>query len=312
MGLTVAKVASNDSLDTLKRLTELADAVMEAAQLLQVSAVAAHGGLAVADEPSRSELCEALFTDLLTARALSEHEIAQRAAALGCDLSLGAVVLCVELRVQRPGFVTALIAEGCEDALVHTREGLDPWRIYGILPAVGTCIAGSVGAIRQLTQRLSQYGLVGVSSYQAHPNDLGRALREAELLLEVIRHSDDTIADEVGSGTYRLLLRMLAAHPEDAREFYDSTVGPMVAYDANNGTELVSTLRTYLDCDCNMNLTATAVFAHRHTIASRLDRIHQLTGLDPNHHEGRERLGLGLKLYRLLAPQLGGRGASPA
>jgi hypothetical protein len=49
-------------------------------------------------------------------------------------------------------------------------------------------------------------------------------------------------------------------------------------------------------------MTASAIFAHRHTIASRLERIRELTGLDPTIFDDRERLGLGLKVHRLLAP----------
>ena len=36
----------------------------------------------------------------------------------------------------------------------------------------------------------------------------------------------------------------------------------------------------------------------------RLDRIRELTGLDPAKSEDRERLGLGLKAYRIIAPRL--------
>lgn len=32
--------------------------------------------------------------------------------------------------------------------------------------------------------------------------------------------------------------------------------------------------------NCNMNDTAAAAYAHRHTIAHRLDRVRELTGLD--------------------------------
>ncbi len=53
-----------------------------------------------------------------------------------------------------------------------------------------------------------------------------------------------------------------------------------------------------------MNATARAVFAHRHTVAHRLERARELTGLDPSSGEDRERLGLGIKAYRLLAPTL--------
>jgi DNA-binding PucR family transcriptional regulator len=53
-----------------------------------------------------------------------------------------------------------------------------------------------------------------------------------------------------------------------------------------------------------MNATARAIFAHRHTVAYRLERIQQLTGLDPTASEDRERLSLGLKAYRIVAPSL--------
>ena len=47
-----------------------------------------------------------------------------------------------------------------------------------------------------------------------------------------------------------------------------------------------------------------AIYAHRHTIAYRLERVRELTGLDPSSSEHRERLGLGLKAYRILLPRL--------
>jgi len=88
------------------------------------------------------------------------------------------------------------------------------------------------------------------------------------------------------------------------QEFYESTVATMVRYDDQNQTELVYTLWAYLDSNCNMNATAAAIFTHRHTIMHRLERIHELTGLDPTICGDREQLGLGLKVHRLLAPQL--------
>ena len=49
-----------------------------------------------------------------------------------------------------------------------------------------------------------------------------------------------------------------------------------------------------------MNATAAAIYAHRHTVAYRLERERDLTGLDPFKQDGRERLGLGLKARALL------------
>ena len=143
-----------------------------------------------------------------------------------------------------------------------------------------------------------------MSSFYADPVELPRALQEAELVLDVLRQSDAPIAQDIGTGTYRLLFRVLASHPEEVRSFYEDTVAPIVKYDAQYGTDLVGTLEAYLDQNCNMNATAAAIYAHRHTVAYRLDRVKELAGLDPMQSEDRERLGLGLKAYRIIAPRL--------
>jgi DNA-binding PucR family transcriptional regulator len=43
------------------------------------------------------------------------------------------------------------------------------------------------------------------------------------------------------------------------------------------------------------------MYAHRHTIRYRLDRVRELTGLDPAATTDRERLVLGLRARRVLA-----------
>ena len=49
-----------------------------------------------------------------------------------------------------------------------------------------------------------------------------------------------------------------------------------------------------------MAATYKQLFTHRHTIRYRLERVKELTGLDVNSTDGRERLGLGLKAMRVL------------
>ena len=124
-------------------------------------------------------------------------------------------------------------------------------------------------------------------------------------MLDVLRRDDGASGEglrDIGTGTYRLLFRVLASHPEEVRSFYEDTVAPVVRYDDQYRTDLVGTLEAYFEQNCNMNATAAAIYAHRHTVAYRLDRVQELTGLDPTQSEDRERLGLGLKAYRIIAP----------
>jgi DNA-binding PucR family transcriptional regulator len=112
------------------------------------------------------------------------------------------------------------------------------------------------------------------------------------------------------------LFQIFADRPEELSGFYEQTLGPLVAYDEQYQTELVATLATYLEFDCNLAATAGTLFTHRHTVRYRLDRITELSGLDIGKTDDREKLSLGLKAMRLLgrkvpvpmARESGGRG----
>jgi sugar diacid utilization regulator len=290
--------------DIVGAVLMLGDGVPEAGEFLHLAAVASLTEVAVeeAKEEVEQNLRGSFLEDLRSRPELEPREIVRRAGRLGCDLSRGAVVLCAELTTDRPRHVVATIAEDHPGALAQHMDG----RVYALLPAVGGDDAPerTLERARRLAERLRQHGTVGLSSFYADPAEFGRAIQEAELVLDVLRQSDAPIAQDIGTGTYRLLFRVLASHPEEVRSFYEDTVAPIVRYDDQYRTDLVGTLEAYLDQNCNMNATAAAIYAHRHTVAYRLERVKELTSLDPMLSEDRERLGLGLKAYRIIAPRL--------
>jgi sugar diacid utilization regulator len=282
----------------------------DAAEFLHLAAVASLTELAVveAKEEVEENLRGSFLEDLRSRPDLEAREIVRRAARLGCDLSRGAVVLCAELTTDRPRHVVATISGDEPGALaqhIDSDSGAGG-RVYALLPAMGGDDApeATLERARRLARRLGQHGTVGLSSFYTDPGEFSRAIQEAELVLEVLRQSDAPIAQDIGTGTYRLLFRVLASHPEEVRSFYEDTVAPLVRYDDQYRTDLVGTLESYLEQNCNMNATASAIYAHRHTVAYRLERVKELTGLDPMLSEDRERLGLGLKAYRIIAPRL--------
>ncbi len=298
-------IASGDEQLGAVLLLDSEDPVPEALEFLHVAAVACLTEVAV--EEARLEVEQNLrgsFLEELRGRDdLEPDDVLRRAARLGCDLSHGAVALCAELSSDRPRHVVATIAGEHPGALAqHMDGGGGSGRVYALLP--GADAAATLAAARRLAARLQRHGTVGVSSFYGDVADIGRAIQEAELVLDVLRRSDVPIDEDIGTGTYRLLFRVLASHPEEVRSFYEDTVAPLVAYDAQYSTDLVGTLSAYLERNCNMNATASAIYAHRHTVAYRLERVKELTGLDPLLSEDRERLGLGLKAYRIIAPRL--------
>jgi sugar diacid utilization regulator len=279
-------------------------AVPEAGEFLQIAALAAltevavQGGRAEAERTVRDQF----FEELRSRRPPSAEEVVRRGARLGCDLRGGAVALCAELSSERPRHMAARVSGEHEGVLAHCLDTAGG-RLYALVPAAADPEA-TVAAAQRVAADLRRSGLVGVSSFYGEPGDLGRALGEAELVLDVVRRGEVPVGEDLGSGAYRLLFRVFASHPDEVRSFYEDTVAPLVRYDESYGSDLVTTLETFLEHNGATGAAASALFVHRHTIAYRLERVKELSGLDPALSEDRERLGLGLKAYRILSPRL--------
>jgi PucR C-terminal helix-turn-helix domain/GGDEF-like domain len=293
--LLVPIAFGDEIIGSVAMLAGTASAPAEAGEFLHLAATAAATAFAL-EEARERETHSAGVVEGVLRGALDVPAAVRRAAADGCDLSAGLAVCATEVRSSRRAealAVAAAQAPGSLGELVGTR-------LYVLLPVGG-------GDREKLADRLRAYGPTAVSSSYADPADLSRALHEAELMLEVLARDGET-AREIESGTgsevYRLLFRVLASHPEEVMSFYEDTVAPVARYDDQYRGDLVSTLEAYLGNDCNMNATARAIYAHRHTVAYRLERIKELTGLDPAATEDRERLGLGLKALRIVEPDL--------
>ena len=279
---------------------------VDGAEVARAAALAVLADVAVADarDEVEHELRASLIEDLRNGD-VAGAEVARRAARLGSELPRGAVALVAEVQSSRPRGAAALVESEWPGALADLIDG----RVYAILPARGGDEAPELAqaSARKLVGRLRSHGPAAASAFYADPGELHQAVREAELMLEVARR-DERLAEQIeasaGDGVYRLLFRALISDPDEVRSFYEDTVAPVVEHDRQYRSDLLATLESYLANDCNMNATARAIFAHRHTVAYRLDRVRELTGLDPSLSEDRERLGLGAKAYRILAPTL--------
>lgn len=267
----------------------------EAGEYLHMAAIAALTEVAVAEARDETEqsLRGSFLEEVLSRPELEGDEVARRASRLGCDLETGYVALCADPNGRGPGRVTATLLAEVPGALAQPVEG----KVYALLP-------GAPEPARRAAARVARHAEVGVSSHRSGGAEVRRALEEAELVLGVTRAGGGPPGDEIGEGTYRLLFRVLASHPQEVRSFYEDTVAALVRYDEQYSTDLLGTLGAYLGNNCNMAATAQAIHAHRHTVGYRLDRVKELTGLDPLKSEDRERLGLGLKAYRIIAPSL--------
>jgi hypothetical protein len=238
-----------------------------AGEYLHMAAIAALTKVAVVEARDETEqsLRGSLVEELLSGEKIEELDVIRRARRMGADLTGGAVALCADPDEGAANRLLAVIAAERPDALAQSVDG----RVYALLP-------GPREHALKLAARLNSQGGVGVSSRYTNAGDLGQALEEAELVLDV----------------------------REVRGCYEETIEPLVLHDREYATDLVATLDTYLAGDCNVREAAHALQVQPHTVNYRLERVRELSGLDPASPEDRERLTLGLRAYRITRPSL--------
>src|SRR5439155_10534476 len=133
--------------------------------------------------------------------------------------------------------------------------------VYVLLPADG---GEDPKALREaLSSRLNTGVRAGAGSPVA-ADQVARGLREARYALQVCRLEGWDYAGFGDLGTYRLLLSM--AEPDALRAFSDSMLAPLDAYDRENGGELASSLRAFLQHNARWEAAAAQLYVHRHTL----------------------------------------------
>lgn len=116
--------------------------------------------------------------------------------------------------------------------------------------------------------------------------DLPEAYREARqaLIIGSMVHGDKDFVIGYGELGIRRLLYLMIDHPELDR-FYEENLAPLEAYDTEWESELVESLRVYLDQGANLNSAARALFIHRHTLRYRLEQIADILKVDIDSQE---------------------------
>jgi sugar diacid utilization regulator len=266
--------------------------------------------------------------DLVSGHYGSVELLLQRARYLGADLAEGALVMVVDIddfaryiarrRPKEPA-IQELKRRLADAVRLQTRQLFSNFllgpRSDNVILFLGHAEGEGPEDLPEKTQLLAKgvqryvKGLlpdltvsVGIGGFKEDPSQLPEAYSEARVALEIGHriHGPSCVSTFGKTGTYKLLFRVLQENPKELEAFYGETLEPVVHYDSRYGTELVQTLITYLGNDASTVRTAGDLFAHRHTIRYRLDRVGELTGLDVDKSEDRERLTLGIKAMQLL------------
>ncbi|MGA9856465.1 MAG: helix-turn-helix domain-containing protein [Solirubrobacteraceae bacterium] len=265
-----------------------------------------------APERASEEAATSFQRAVLARRITNREDLLARGKELGTDLASGASVAVVRAHPRKTTeddwrrrllAVATRGARSIASGAIASPTEIDAGEVVLLIPdgdgETGRRVCSSV--LRELEAGLAGFAFaLGRSRRVEDPLDLHRAYNEALLALNVVE--GDAERSELAyeeTGTYQLLLPYMS-DPAELKRFYNETVRPLVSYDEQYETDLLGTLATFLDCDANVNATASRLITHRHTIRYRFERVRELTGLDVSSTDGREKLSLGLKAMRVL------------
>ncbi|WP_340026285.1 PucR family transcriptional regulator ligand-binding domain-containing protein [Paenibacillus sp. FSL K6-1096] len=102
-------------------------------------------------------------------------------------------------------------------------------------------------------------------------------------------------------GVFQLLLSLNDGRTLES--FIRSYLGPLIDHDEAKGSELLLTLRVYLDHDGSKQIAARSLFIVRQSLYYRLDKITELLGEDFMLPENRISIQVALRAYQLLYPE---------
>lgn len=280
--------------------------------LLQLALLAALREMAQrAASRARAETIETLVWNLLRGDDSARAGAIDRAAELKVDLSGPMRVVLIELDLETPSsvehsaaalrklvtthmatargpFTRALALQGGSIALLVSDLTPDDLERYVERVAVG------------LSKAMDDHNVVaGASSRCDAPEHLQTAYREAQIALDVARQmgrSGAVIYDRAGVVGMLLGLR----HEAGLQRFLELNFGALLDQDAKVRETLLTTLRVFFDTNCSHQIAAQYLRVHRKTVANRLEKISELTGLDLSTHDDRLVADLALYVHRLL------------
>ncbi|WP_162186013.1 PucR family transcriptional regulator [Amycolatopsis jejuensis] len=132
---------------------------------------------------------------------------------------------------------------------------------------------------------------IGISDPFTGSVHLGDAVRQARWALETVPQGVGHYGDDGDD----LLPRTLT----EAARIAESILGPLLAYDRETDSDLVATLRAYLESDRSPTETAKKLFLHKQTVSYRITRIQSLTGRSLRSTRDISELWFGLRALAL-------------
>ena len=282
---------------------QLAMVLERAAQTLELARMAEHDRTSLITSAHGG-----LLTELASGRIASEAEAATRAGALG----LPSASVYLPLVVQRLNVSTGDALARHDRTRDAAKELVDATAKARVAALIGSLRPHQIGVLLaldardptklldQLTEHLSPDLVVGVGAAASGVLAAGASLALAGHVAEVAAALKRPDRRWLTNADVRLhgLIALLRDDPR-VQAFTESELGPLLAYDASHGTDLVGLLRLYVNVGGNKTQLAAQAHRSRPALYKQLARIEDILGIDLETPDSYLALGVALLAHDL-------------
>ncbi len=143
--------------------------------------------------------------------------------------------------------------------------------------------------------------LIGVGRSHLQLKKAYASYQEAVQALSLYSCYDKTVLFYEELGVFQLLLSLNDG--KTLQTFIRHYLGPLIDHDLSKGSELLLTLKVYLDHDGSKQIAAQKLFIVRQSLYYRLEKMAELLGEDFLSVENRISIQVALRAYQLLNPE---------
>ena len=162
---------------------------------------------------------------------------------------------------------------GADMVLLALPDGPDAQTLREVRRAVTSVLDDLASQVR--------YRGAAVSKVLRRVEDYADAHRELRSLLETTRLLGDVRPRVVLATELGVVRLVVSGGSTDCRQFAEELLGPLLHYDDETHSELVPTLRRFLEFGGQIRATARALDVHENTVRYRLARIAEVSDIDP-------------------------------
>ncbi len=163
----------------------------------------------------------------------------------------------------------------------------------------------SIGELRELVQNKNKKLIIriGVGKIVHGITHVKDSYREAQDALSFMHIMDGFSEDSYillfsELGIFKLLCQ--ETNPNILMEYIPESLQRLYNYKKSQQKELIITLKTYLNYNQNLSKTAQSLYVHYKTVAYRIDKISEITGMDFNNPNEMLEVRIGLIIYQML------------